>query len=301
MFEATGNAKYVDVLEITLLNAVLGGMSLDGTKYFYTNPLRQVDPLPTKLRWPRERASFVTSYCCPPNLLRVIGEVAGYAYAKSDNAIWVNLYGSNRLTTDINGREVKLKQDSHYPWDEKIAIRFEKCPSIDFSLNLRIPGWADRANLTVNGSALDVALRPATYATIHRAWRLGDTVELVLPMQPKLIEAHPLVEEDRGQVAIQRGPIVYCLESIDLPEGVRITDVSIPRDATLVAKPEKHLPGGMNIIEATCVAQPIRSWAGKLYRPMTSGNDRKFNTHFIPYYAWGNRGTSEMSVWLPVK
>ena len=214
-------------------NAVLSGVSLDGTNYFYVNPLRQVEPLPAKLRWPRQRVPFINSYCCPPNVLRTIAEVGSYAYSKTEDTIWINLYGSNRLSTTLDGRPLKLSQQTNYPWEGSVRITFDECPTNKFSLKLRIPGWADEATIQVNGTASSEKNKPGTYVELHRNWKAGDVVELQLPMTARLIEANPLVEETRNQVAIKRGPIVYCLESPDLPKDVRVQDVAIRADAKL--------------------------------------------------------------------
>jgi uncharacterized protein len=301
MFEATGDARYVDVLETALYNAVLAGVSLDGTKYSYANPLRQMDPLPTKLRWSRERVPFVTSYCCPPNVLRTIAEVGGQAYSVSDRAIWINLYGANRLSTSVDGNSLAIVQETQYPWEGKVAITLKECPSTEFSLRLRIPGWANDATVKVNGSIRNVAARPGSYAEVHRKWKMGDSVELNLPMKATLIEANPLVEEARNQVAIMRGPVVYCLESPDLPKDVHVQDVSIGADAELTSRFDKNLLNGIAVVEAKCVVRSTGYWDGKLYRPLGSAPGHEIDAKFIPYYAWANRGASEMSVWLSAK
>ncbi len=236
MFQVTGEAKYMDVLELALYNAVLSGVSLDGTNYFYANPLRQVEPLPTKLRWPRTRVPFLTSYCCPPNVLRTIAEVGGFAYATGGDAVWVNLYGGNNLSAPLNGKPLKLTQTTNYPWDGRVRIVIDECPTAEFALKLRIPGWAESASIRVNGKPPSVPAVPGSYAELRRVWKSGDKVELDLPMPARLIEANPLVEEARNQVVIERGPIVYCLESTDLPKGVRVEDVTIPADAELTAQ-----------------------------------------------------------------
>ena len=301
MFETTGDAKYVDVLEATLYNAVLAGVSLDGTAYFYVNPLRQVEPLPTDLRWPRERVAFMTSYCCPPNALRTIAEVGGYAYSKTDDAIWINLYGSNRLATTLGGKKLKLTQSSNYPWDGNIKITVDECPDAEFSLKFRIPGWADGATIKVNGAAPKATIQSGAYANVRRTWKLGDVVDLKLPMPAQLVEANPLVEEARNQLAVRRGPIVYCLESPDLPRDVRVQDVAIRTDAELTSKYDASLLGGVAVVETALVARPSREWEGKLYRPRDNRPEHEFKGKLIPYYGWSNRGPSEMSVWLPVK
>jgi DUF1680 family protein len=300
MFEATGEARYVDVLETALYNAVLAGVSLDGTKYSYVNPLRQTDPLPVKLRWPRERVPFVTSYCCPPNVLRTIAEIGGLAYSVSDGAVWLNLYGGNRVSTSVDGHSLVLSQETKYPWDGKVTVTIEKCPSSELTLRLRIPGWADAATLKVNDSTADVVTTPGSYVEVRRKWKTGDSIELNLPMKATLVEANPLVEETRNQVAIKRGPIVYCLESPDLPKDVRVQDIAIGADAKLASRFDKSLLNGVTVVETKCSVRPSADWEGKLYQPLDSARGREIDVRFIPYYAWSNRGASEMSVWIPI-
>jgi DUF1680 family protein len=301
MFRATGEAKYVDVLENALYNAVLSGISLEGTNYFYVNPLRQVNPLPTKLRWSRQRVPFVTSYCCPPNVLRTIAEIGGYAYSKTDDAIWINLYGSNRLSTRMGGQSLKISQETTYPWDGAIKITIDECPSARFSIKLRIPGWVEGASVEIYGGPAKVPIKPSTYVELDRKWKSGEVVNLRLPMPARLIEANPLVEETRNQAAVKRGPIVYCLESTDLPKDIRVQDAAIRARAKLPAHFEPGLLNGVAVVDAEIVANASGDWDGKLYRPREEGVGRNLQVHLIPYYAWANRGVSEMSVWLPVK
>jgi DUF1680 family protein len=305
MFLATGDAKYVDVLELALYNSVLSGVSLSGVDYFYVNPLRQTDPLPVNLRWSRTRVPFVTSYCCPPNVLRTLAEVHGYAYAKADDAILVNLYGGSALTTTLTdppgqGGKVRLTQSTDYPWDGAIRIEFRETPGREFALKLRIPGWAETPTVRVNGEELPLAAEPGTYITLRRNWRAGDAVVLDLPMPAVQLEANPLVEETRNQVAVKRGPLVYCLESPDLPEGVRVEEIAVPDHATFsLSKAELPLEG-VSILETELVSRTAPTWKGDaLYRPRPAAADRPIRTRLIPYYAWSNRGESEMSVWLP--
>jgi DUF1680 family protein len=301
MFLATGEARYVDVLELALYNAVLSGISLEGTDYFYVNPLRQVEPLPTKLRWSRARVPFVTSYCCPPNVLRTIAEVNGYAYSTAGDTVWINLYGGSTLSRELERGPLKLTQETNYPWDGNVRIEFDKCPDSEFSLKLRIPGWAESAELRVNGRSEKTDFKPSSYVEVRRRWQAGDVVELSLPMRAHLVEAHPLVEETRNQVAIKRGPIVYCLESPDLPNGVRVQDVFVPVDAPLSSKYAPDLLGGIAVVETEGIARHGREWDGALYRTVRREAEDDFELRLIPYYAWSNRGPSEMSVWLPTK
>ncbi len=301
MFLATGDAKFMDVLEQTLYNSVLSGGALDGTNFFYTNPLRVTDPMPVELRWSRTRVPFVTSFCCPPNLVRTIAESANYTYAKTGDAIWVNLYGASELQTKLaNGTEIKLSQATDYPWNGRVRIKILNGAGKEFLLKLRIPGWATGASVWINDAPAEASLMPGNYFEIRRAWRSGDFVDLDLPMPARLMQANPLVEEDLNQVAIQRGPIVYCLESPDLPPGVKISDVFLPADLKLTARYDRRLLDGVVVLEGNALTQSESNWTGKLYRDFQPAELNPFNARFIPYCVWQNRGPSEMSVWLPL-
>ncbi len=299
MFLATGAAKYMDVVELEMYNAILSGMALDGTNFFYTNPLRVTDPLPVALRWSRQRVPFVSSFCCPPNLVRTIAESADYAYAKSGDQIWVNLYGASRLVTKLsNGETVQLAQETEYPWSGRVRIRIIACGEKEFALRLRIPGWAAGATVRVNRRPAENAA-PENYFEIRRTWAPGDVVDLDLPMPVRLMEANPLVEETLNQLAVQRGPVVYCLESTDLPAGVRVSDVRIPADLQLAARYDGRLLGGIVVLEGQAEAGSGENWQGKLYRQVQPAALKPVPVKLIPYSVWQNRGPSEMSVWLP--
>ncbi|CCY82052.1 uncharacterized protein BN473_02339 [Prevotella sp. CAG:1185] len=301
LFQTTADAKYTDLVENCLYNSILCGISLDGKKYFYTNPLRMSDELPYTLRWPKERKEYISCFCCPPNTLRTLCEAQDYAYSVGKNEIYVNLYGDNTLTTKLDGiGEITLAQETDYPWNGNIAINVKKLKGKkNFTLKLRIPSWCNGAKIMVNGEAVNADVKSETYASITRTWKKGDMVTLEMPMETKLIEANPLVEECRGQVAIQRGPIIYCLESNDL-NGVDIDNVAIPVDA-------KFEPVEMNIdgsrimaLETEAVNRSEKSWSNTLYREV-SKDKNKVKIRLIPYYAWGNRGKSEMTVWIPAE
>lgn len=299
MLQVTGEAKYADVLEVALYNAVLAGVSLDGKRFFYTNTLRQLDTMPAPLRWSRQREEWISCYCCPPNVARVVAEANTYAYGRSDRGVWVHLFGGSTLDTTLpDGRRVKLKQETDYPWDGRVKITFEAAPPGETSLFLRVPGWADGATLTLNGKLMKVTA--GRYAEVRRAWSAGDTVELLLPMKPRLVEAHPLVEEARNQVAAMRGPLVYCLESTDLPKGVRLQSVAIPRDARLAPRFDRRLLGGVAVLEGKVEAAADPAWGDELYREFKPSAPLPIDVRLIPYYAWGNRGKSEMTVWVPL-
>ncbi|HMO85025.1 MAG TPA: glycoside hydrolase family 127 protein, partial [Lacipirellulaceae bacterium] len=178
MFLATGDAKYVDVLELALYNSVLAGVSLSGEDYFYVNPLRQVEPLPAPLRWPRRRVPFVVSYCCPPNVLRTIAQSASYAYAAAEDGAYVNLYCSSTLSTTHAGEPLKLSQTTEYPWDGRVRIAIEACPSAPFALHVRIPGWSGAATVRINGRPLETFTAPGAFVELKREWSPGDVVDI---------------------------------------------------------------------------------------------------------------------------
>lgn len=301
MFLATGEARFMDVLELTLYNSVLSGVDLTGTNFFYVNPLRRLDPMPTKLRWSRTRVPFVGAFCCPPNLVRTVAESADYAYAKSDNTIWINLYGGSMLDTELpDGRKVKLKQETDYPWNGRVRITMNECDGNEFALKLRIPGWAKSAGLRINDAPLELSATPGTYLTLRRAWKPGDILELDLPMPVELIEANPQVEETLNQVAVKRGPLVYCLESTDLPRGTSLLDVLIPDNIELSARYDQRLLDGVVVLDGRALSGASEDWNGKLYRDLHPVSLKPVNLHLIPYFLWDNRGRSEMSVWLPL-
>jgi len=300
MLQITGESRFADIMELTLFNSVLAGISLDGTAFFYTNTLRNLDPMPlSDLRWPRSRQKSMGCWCCPPNVLRTVARASEYAYAISERGVHVVLYGSSDLDAKLSdGTRVKLRQQTDYPWDG--TIKFTIGSSGDFSLFLRIPDWSRGAKMTVNGKAHGSAGGPGTFHEIRRTWSAGDVVELDLPMPVRLIEANPYVEEARNHIAVMRGPIVYCLESRDLPEGVRVMDVSLPRDSVLKPIADDQPLPGMIVLEGRARAIVSRDWSDALYREASTEALREIDIRLIPYFAWDNRGKSEMTVWIPL-
>jgi DUF1680 family protein len=303
MLLATGDSRYADILELSLFNSVLSGTDLGGTKFNYTNPLRVDHDLPYELRWKKEREEYIAlSNCCPPNVVRTVAESHNYAYALSKTGLVVNLYGSNELKTSlVDGSSLELKQEADYPWDGTIKLRIAKAPRSPKDIDLRIPGWTNNAVIRINGKEIPVSAEAGSYARINRAWKKGDIIELHLPMQAQLMEANPLVEEARNQVAVKRGPIVYCIESPDL-DGASIFDVAIPTDIQL--NPVKDDIAGVQItfLQGEALLHSPKDWNAGLYQPIHPKNNlQKINIRLIPYFAWGNRGKSEMSVWIPVQ
>jgi DUF1680 family protein len=302
MLQITGDAKYADIMELALYNSILAAVDLPGKKYFYTNPLCVADNIPYKLRWSKDREEYISfCNCCPPNTVRTIAEVSNYAYSISEKGIYINLYGSNRLNTKLkDGSDLKIIQETQYPWDGKIKLTLEQVPKSPFSLFLRIPGWSKNAELKINGKIANVALRSGEYAEINQEWSKGDIIELNLPMPITLIESNPLVEETRNQVVIKRGPIDYCLEAKDMPAGISIFDIAISIHHNFV--PKQINIDGSEILSLEGSAELInnKSWNNLLYKEVTSKKPDLIQIRLIPYYVWNNRGHSEMTVWLPV-
>jgi len=301
MLQTTGEEKYADVMETSLYNSVLAGVSLDGKKFFYTNPLRLSKDFPYTLRWPRERQSYISCFCCPPNTVRTLCEAQNYAYSISHKGVWFNLYGGNQLDTKLtDGSALKLTQVSDYPWDGKVVTTVDKVASKNaFSMNFRIPEWCEKATLTVNGKPVDADLSAGKYAEVNRVWKKGDVVELNLAMTVKLMESNPLVEETCNQTVVKRGPLVYCLESMDVAGGQSIDNVLIPANIQLT--PNKITIDGSPIVALDGEAQLMNegSWKGTLYKQV-SDSSKKVKIRLIPYYAWGNRGKADMTVWMPL-
>jgi DUF1680 family protein len=302
MLLVTGQAKYADILELALYNSILSGISLNGKNFLYTNPLAYSDDLPFQQRWSKDRVPYIAlSNCCPPNVVRTIAEVSNYAYSTSEKGLWFHLYGSNNLSAKLrDGGEVKLAEETGYPWDGNIRITVKQAPAKAFSMFLRIPGWAGSAKLMVNGKAADVKTVPGEYAEVNRKWSAGDKIELVLPMEAKLLESNPLVEETRNQVAVKRGPVVYCIESVDMPKNQKIFDVAIPSGISFQPKLVKIENSDIYALEGQARLISNSGWQNKLYKEVSKTAPQSVNIRLVPYYAWGNRGHAEMAVWMPL-
>lgn len=299
-----GEAKYADVMELVLYNSGLSGISANGKAYFYANPLRMIHGARTyndheNATETPEREPYLECFCCPPNLVRTIAKLSSWAYSLTDNGVAVNLYGGNRLDTKLSdGSRIVLKQETAYPWEGNIKLTVVACKGTPFSIQLRIPGWATSASLWVNGEALAEEIVPGSYFTLTRTWRAGDVISLDLPLAVELLEGHPRIEEVRNQVAIKRGPVVYCVESPDLPADTRILDVHLPGAQKFEAVYRPELLGGLTTIEGDI--QLRKHATNGLYQPLRKPEWGSGATSFIPYYAWSNRGRSEMTVWMPV-
>ncbi|MEO1258699.1 MAG: glycoside hydrolase family 127 protein [Bacteroidota bacterium] len=308
MFQLTGDAKYVDVLERTLYNALNAGLSLSGERFFYPNPLES--------RKNTERSPWFDCACCPSNVARFFPSIPGYIYAKNGNDVLVNLFISSKTKVqNVNSRlqfvPVEIRQTTNYPWDGKVTINVEPAKPNTFTLKIRIPGWAradavpfdlysfknkdpkkHRIYLRLNGKDLPVKMESG-YAIINRKWRKGDVVEVVLPNTVHFTEAHENVEANRGRVALQRGPLVYCLEGKDQGDD-RIHSVLLDEESAVTSQFENNLLGGVQVLNfpgSLVQEKGMASFGGTIDLPLKA----------IPYYAWANRGKDNMLVWLPTE
>jgi DUF1680 family protein len=300
MFLLTGESKYADIVELTLYNSVLSGVSMDGLKYFYTNPLAATTNYPYHLRWEGGRVPYISkSNCCPPNVVRTIAEVNSYMYSIGEKGLYINMYGGNTLATELHdGTKIKLEQTTNYPWDGKIVITIKEATDKPVKIFLRIPEWSKSYTLKINNTFPKVRDRDGGFVIVGRKWSAGDKIELVFDMLATLIESNPLVEETRNQVTVKRGPVVYCLESSDLPQQ-KIFDVVIPSNIKLQPVAMKIADGNVMALTGEARLLDQNQWNNTLYKEVNT-KLKPINIKLIPYYAWANRGKTDMTVWLPL-
>ena len=300
MFLLTGDSKYADIVELALYNSVLSGVSMDGTKFFYTNPLAAAKDYPYHLRWEGGRVPYISkSNCCPPNTVRTIAEVSDYMYSVGDEGLYINMYGGNTISTKLkDGSSTKLEQVTNYPWDGKISITINEITSKQTSIFLRIPGWCKNASIKINGKTILQTVKLNSCNEIKRSWKAGDKIELILDMPATLIESNPLVEETKNQVTVKRGPVVYCLESTDLP-GQKVFDVVIPATIKFQPMPMKVDNGNIMSLTGEGKLREDTDWKNKLYKEVNTSL-KTVKIKLIPYYAWANRGKTDMTVWMPL-
>jgi DUF1680 family protein len=286
---ALGDARYVDELERVLYNAVLPGVSLKGDSYFYENPL---EAGPKRARW-----AWHGCPCCPPMFLKIMGALPGYIYAQDAGGLYVNLFIGSQAKTRLADSNVSLQQTTRYPWDGSIRIGVEPERPVEFALNVRFPAWCDGAKVRINGETVTSVENVRGYGRLSRKWQAGDVVELELPMPVQRIKAHPKVQADIGRVALQRGPLVYCLEATD--NGGHVRNLVIPQESQLQAEHCADVLGGVTVIKSQARACYQVAWPESLYLPSTrvpGVTDVTFTA--IPYFANANRQPGEMMVWI---
>ena len=301
MLAATGEAKFTDVIERALYNGINSGMSLDGKLYCYRNPLAFDPSFGETIRNP-----WYDTTCCPPNIERILASLPGYFYSTSSDGVYLHLYDNSQLDWHLeNGTALKVTQKTNYPWEGNIEISVAPAEAADFAFYLRIPGWADSAQVAVNGKALTGA-KPGEYLPIRRRWSPGDTIHLSIEMPVQVVEANPRVVDDLGRVAVQRGPLVYCLEQLDQPDGVSITDVGVDLsqkpDAQFHHEFKSDLLAGVVVLHRAGFVYERPASRNSLYSRYSGApmKTRQVPLTFIPYYAWANRAATPMQIWTPL-
>lgn len=292
MFLLHGDSKYIDVLERSLYNGVISGVALDGTNFFYPNPLSCDMHYHFNSGGSLIREPWFDCSCCPSNMCRFMPSVPGYIYAQKNNDIYVNLFVQSSTSVKMAESEVKIDQETKYPWDGKVKISVSPETASQFAVRVRIPGWAknqplpgdlysyvnapiEKPEILLNGENVSYETEHG-YAVLAREWKSGDELELSLPMQVRTVKASELVEADKGKVAIERGPIVYCVEEQDNPQ---IESIQISEETQFESNYNADLLAGVEVIKA-------------------SGNTNAETFTAIPYYVWNNRGANKMDVWL---
>jgi len=301
MLAATGDAKHTDVIERALYNGINSGMSLDGVLYCYRNPLA-FDPSTGD----QIRNDWYDVTCCPPNLERTFASLPGYFYSTSKDGIYAHLYDNSELDWHLeNGTGLKVMQKTNYPWDGRVEITVTPAQASDFTFYLRIPGWADSAQVTVNGKSVSGA-KPGEYLAVQRKWAPGDKINLQMEMPTQVIGGNPKIADDTGRVAVQRGPLIYCLEEVDQPSGTSLSDVALNLSSKpaeqFQSKLESNLLGGVVVLQHSGVVYERDASESALYfrYPGKPSRTRKVPLTFIPYYAWANRHPTSMQVWNPI-
>jgi DUF1680 family protein len=283
MFLLSRDGKYADVLEREVYNGLLSGVSLPGDRFFYDNPLGS--------KGTHHRVPWFDCSCCPTNIVRYLPALGERVYAKRDNGIWTVLYIGNTATRTLKGGTVKLTEETKYPWEGRMRFTVDPEQPFLFDFNLRIPGWCDGEwTVSLNGERLAKATPVHGYVRISRTWKRGDVVTFDLPMRVRKTHADPHVRADRGRIALQRGPILFCLEGVDNPQG-HVRNLCLPQNAEPAANFESALLGGVVTVSGTALAVSRDEHRKLVSRPV------RFKA--VPYATWDNRQPGEMAVWIP--
>lgn len=290
MLQLNCDRRYADVIERALYNGVISGVSLDGKKFFYENPLASLGS--------HHRQDWFDCSCCPPNLARILASLGEYIYSKNDKELVVHLYVQGSASTQVGEQAITIHQDTRYPWEGIVNLTLEMESSIEFGLRLRIPGWCRSTHLSVNGTSIATRSSQEGYLRIERQWQSGDCVRFEMDMPVERVYAHPDVRQDTGLVALQRGLLVYCLEQVDNPTPLQ--HIYLPQDAELTAQFDPDLLGGMVSIHGQALAVDASDWEGTLYSTAPPSLIPCTFTA-IPYFAWDNRQPGAMRVWLTEK
>jgi DUF1680 family protein len=288
MLQIEAEGVYADVLERALYNGVLSGVSLAGDTFFYENPLAS--------RGDHHRWSWHHCSCCPPNIARLLASLNRFIYSQREDELYVHLYAASIAQVRLQNHSLQLEQETDYPWSERITLRVRSSEPIEFTLALRIPAWCREAELKVNGESVPLyAALQRGYVRVRRVWEPNDELELRLPMPVERVYAHPNVAANVGRVALQRGPVVFCLEEED--NGRNLNALYLPREAELQAQWEEELLGGVMTIVGSARRRMENNRDGELYYT-NAPHDEAVSIKAIPYFAWDNRKPGEMLMWM---
>jgi uncharacterized protein len=295
MLELEIDARHADVMERALLNNVLAGLALDGRSFFYVNPL-EVVPAVAKRRHDThlvktQRVPWFGCACCPPNVARLLASLGAYAYSQTPDGLAVHLYAGGEARFEVDAVPVRLSVRTNYPWEERVELTVQAEAAAEFTLRLRLPGWCRTPRLAVNSVVVQLEV-VAGYAAVRRAWQNGDEIVLELPMPVERVRADPRVASAAGQIAFQRGPVVFCVEEVD--NGPHLAALSLPRSAIPVARFAPDVLGGCVVIEAPA----RRALPGDSLYTHESAQEKDVLLRAVPYALWANRGEGEMRVWL---
>ena len=298
MLHLDTDARYADVMERALYNGILSGVSRDGKKFFYVNPLALYPPMlnPKDTFFSGRRQDWFGCACCPPNLARLIAGLPGYVYSSNAREAWVHLYAAGEAALEVAGTKLTLTQATAYPWDGEVTLTVSPETPATFTLALRLPGWCRKASLKINGKPVALAaITKKGYARVKRLWSPGDKVSLSLAMPVERISAHPKVRHNAGRVALQRGPVVYCLEHVE--NGSDLNSVTLPRSSQFKIVRGPSDLGSVPMLTAKALRPDTGAWHDDLYHP-ADRRTKPFTLKAIPYYLWANRAAGEMLVWI---
>lgn len=304
MFNIKPEAKYFDMIERAMLNVNMAAVSLDGKRYFYENMLRRTKKLEYEMIWPLTRSEYILSYCCPPNLARLLSQASEYAYSVSDNAVWMGMYGASEADLKLSGgADFTMKQTTGYPYDGKIVLEaLEVRCDAPMEIRVRIPGWAEKGTITLpDGSQKEITPADAgTYYTIPVQKLEGMRIVIDFDMPARYTVANPMVEEDNCQVAVERGPLVYCMETPDTDVDT-LDDLMFASNAVFEPVPFEIQGRSMTALEgkALCLKRD-RYDRNALYQKFRYCGAEEKDVRLIPYFAWDNREFGEMRIWMPV-
>ncbi|GIP28113.1 hypothetical protein J23TS9_32430 [Paenibacillus sp. J23TS9] len=302
MLQIEKDRQYADVIELALFNGVLSGISLDGKSYFYVNPL-EVWPQAADFRNDMNsvkvtRQPWFGCACCPPNIARLLASLGQYIYSHQDDdqEIYVHQYIGSTLDATLSGKQVRLSQQTNYPWDGQVTIEVTSAEQIEFTVAVRIPSWCKQAEIRVNNVPANASNHENGYVKLRREWQTGDRIELNLDMPVEHIHAHPQLRANAGKVALQRGPVIYCLEEED--NGANLQDITIPSDARFHVQFAEHLLGGVSILTGIGTRSVYPSGDDQLLYTTQGFCRENVPLTAIPYFAWSNRSRGEMTVWM---